>query len=224
MKGLPYRLGISEANFMGVLDLNDAVQLYRWEAGRRREGEGGVQTRKYKRLHILIPFKTFYDKVHTVEQDCKQIVSSIHMILSNNQQLHSKNVKEIIDKKEKVLQQTASIQKRREEYEQYISKYTDLLEELYSYQTSKQYELDQLNAFSTDSTHIQQDMKRTHQRQRIEKELRKMDSTKKDLIRTIETLKRENDTMMLMADRILFDNIVMVDKIISNFKQLQDFE
>jgi hypothetical protein len=219
MKGLPYRLGISESGYMGVLDLNDDVKLYRWESHRREKDD-----KKYKRLHIMIPFKTFYDKVHTVEQDCKQIVNSIHSILSSNQQLHSTNVKEIIDKKEKVLQQTGTIQKRREEYAQYILKYTDLLEELYSYQTSKQYELEQLNRMPTEHLHIQQDMKRTHQKQRIEKDLRKMDATKKDLIRTIEILKRENDTMMLMADCILFDNIVMVDKIISNFKQLQQFD
>jgi hypothetical protein len=51
-----------------------------------------------------------------------------------------------------------------------------------------------------------------------------MSRTKGDLIKTIQDVKYKNENLTLKIDSILFDNIVMLDKIFKNFQELNKLE
>ena len=83
-----------------------------------------------------------------------------------------------------------------EKYYGYIDQYTELLEELYTYQKDKEYELVQLKNLTAEASNIHHDMKRSHQKTKIEKQLREMERTKKELIDTIQNVKTKNENLI----------------------------
>ena len=48
--------------------------------------------------------------------------------------------------------------------------------------------------------------------------------TRQDLVKTIQDVKIKNENLTLSIDTILFDNIVMLDKIFKNFEELNKLE
>lgn len=213
IQGMSHKLAVMTAPYIGVLDHDDTITIYNADTLKR--------SKKHK-LYIVVDFKMFYDKVNTIEQECSQILDGIYMVLNNNQQLHSKNIKNLMARRDNILSQSDFLQKCKRDFTDFITKYTDLLNELYSYEKSKAYELEQLRSVETNTMH--HDMKRTHQKKTLEKDLQKMQKTKQELVQAIQDVKNKNDNLALSIDTILFDNIVMLDKIFKNFEELEKLE
>lgn len=216
IKGMTHKLAILNAPYFGILNNQDTITMYCCDTLKRKNG--------HQKLYILIDFKMFYDKINTVEQECQQIFKGIYTVLNNNQKLHSKNIKYIMDRRDNILSQSDFLQNQKKEYNQYIEQYLELLEKLYSYQKEKEHKLVQIKAFADDSVNMHHDMKRSHQKHKIEKEIRELDNTRKELITATLEIKTKNENLTLCIDTILFDNIVMLDKIFKNFEELNKLE
>jgi len=59
---------------------------------------------------------------------------------------------------------------------------------------------------------------------KLEKELRKMEKLRISLRETLDKLRDQNDNLILEIDNILFDNIMMLDKIFQNFNKLNQLK
>lgn len=215
IKGMPHRIAIMNAQYIGILDTNDNIIMYHSENLQRK-------SENPKKLYIVIDFKMFYDKINTMEDECSQLLRGIYGVLNNNQKIHAKNITHIMNKRDNIAEQSCFLQKCKAEYMKYIDQYVDLLEELNSYERSKEQELDHLKIVDNDNIHS--DMKRSHKKQKIEKEIREMTRTKRELISTVKDVKTKNEHLALSIDTILFDNIVMLNKIFENFAQLDQLE
>jgi hypothetical protein len=216
IKGMPYKLGIMNAPYIGILNNQDIISMYCCDMLKRKN--------KQQKLYIVIDFKMFYDKINTVEEECSQIFKGIYTVLNNNQKMHATNIKHIMDRRDNILNQSTFLQNCKKKYSHYIDQYTELLEELYSYEKSKDHNLNQLKSIVNQSNNLHHDMKRSHQKTKIEKEIREMKRTRGELIKTIQDVKTKNENLTLSIDTILFDNIVMLDKIFKNFDELNKLE
>lgn len=213
IQGMSHKLAIMNAPYLGVLTEDDLIKIYSIENLKRKNA--------YK-MYIIINFTVFYDKIKILEEECNQIFEGIYKVLNNNHKLHSKNIKHIMEKKENIQTQSLFLQNVKYDYTKYIKLYCDLLDELYTNQKNKQHDLDQLNSQQIQNVH--HDMKRTHQKQKIKKDIRSMEDTKKHIIKTTKEAKTKYQNLILSIDTILFDNIIMLDKIFRNFKQLDELE
>lgn len=214
IKGMTHKLAIMHAPLIGVIHDNDTIKLYYCDALKIEKAD--------TKLFVIIDFNIFYDKIAMIEKDCTQITEGIYTILTNNQRMHSKNVQTILEKKENIIQQTEVLQSVKIKYENYIRDYLLLLEEWYSYHQIKMNEYIELKNTKTDSIH--NDMKRTNQLRKLEKEIQELEKTKSELVQTVREIRTKYEQLTLSMDTILFDNIVMLDKIFKNFDKLRVLE
>jgi hypothetical protein len=91
---------------------------------------------------------------------------------------------------------------------------------LQTYRVAKEYELYQIEKLSTKGMHIQQDMKRTHQKKKLKNELGRMDITRNGIVHMIQQLKEKYGILLLSMDRILYENNQMMDRIMKHFEEL----
>ena len=212
IKGMTHKLAILQSPYIGFLDDEDRVLLYQCDDSRQSQ---------YK-MYIVVDFKVFYDRLNLVENDCSQIFHGIYTILKNNQRQHSTNMRKMMDKREHMLQQIESIHQRKKSYESYIQQYTQLLDELHTYQFKKTTELQKIQEVKTDTLH--NDMKRNNHIRKIEKELQEMGKIRDNLVNMITEMKNKYEQILLISDTILFDNIVLLDKIFKNFEKLETLQ
>jgi len=215
IRGMTHKLAVINAPYIGVLNSNYDISMYCCETLKRK---------KEQRLYIIVDVKMFYDRIDTIEQECSHLFNGIYTVLDNNQKLHSKNIKYIMDQRDNILQKSTDLHTNKMQYMQYIDKYVNLLDELNSYEKTKTYDLKQLNSVPYDPNDLRHDMKRTHQKKKLEKEIREIHKTRNDITKTIKDLKLKMGNLSLSIDTILFDNIVMIDKVFKNFEELGKLE
>jgi len=213
MRGMAHKLAIMNAPYLGILDDQNKISIYHSDLLKR----DGVL-----KLYVVVDFKMFYDRIDVLDQECTQIFKGIFQVLNNNQDIHSKNIKRIMAKQETIFEQSDFLQTCKEKFSNYITQYTELLGDLYKYEADKTEELTQ--AQTVEPANIHHDMKQNHKKTKLEKELHLMQSSKKELIKALVEVKSKREDLALTIDTILFDNIVMLDKIFKNFAQLDKLQ
>lgn len=206
--GLNHSVAILHSTFLGTLS-QDKVVLYKIMDS---------TPKKMPVLYVVADFATFYDKIKTVGNEIQQLYTGIYKVLNHNQSKHTRNMQRIIENRENVLDSAGYVGDTKKRYSEYIDKYTHLLHQLYDHEQRLHEELDQFKVRQEDDLRV--DMKRVHHKQAIEKKLTKSKTTKRDLLNTLKELHEKNQHLTLVTDNILFNNIVMLDKIFKNFETL----
>jgi uncharacterized coiled-coil DUF342 family protein len=108
------------------------------------------------------------------------------------------------------------------QYGEYIEKYTALLTQWMEKRDTVDAELRRARAET--ATSLRHDMKRVHQLQVLEKKRDKCIRVTSELLQTLRDTRQQKETLTLSIDNILFDNIVMIDQTLRNFRDLQALE
>lgn len=209
IQGAQHKILIQSGPVFGFLD--DAYKINLIKCERLNVTETA------RKIYIVVNLKHFYDKNDLIDHEVSQLYDGIYEILNNNQKVHLKNIHTIIANHTDLVN-GASLSVHSSQMTQYIQQYTDLLKELLVYEIEKKNEFVQLGKI--DGGNIQAEMKRNHQRNTAEKELKQMIKAKEDLIKNLMKLRQKYSTYTLEVDTILFDNIIMLDKIFKNFRLL----
>jgi hypothetical protein len=69
---------------------------------------------------------------------------------------------------------------------------------------------------------IQSDVERSYTISGLEKEIEKIQNIKQEIISNIILLNNQREYYLLSIDNIMFDNCVMADILLKNFKELQE--
>jgi len=210
--GMQHTLVIIKCNFVIYLTNDHKIIVYRVRRSIPKETSS---------FYIAVNFNIFYDKANVIEPEITRIYRGIWKVLNNNQEKHTRNIQEIIERRGTIVEQSRRLLKRKQDYLDYIDKYTTLLENLESNRTSLSKELDELKMADDE---IHSDLKRVHYKQKVEKKIHKLDKTKKEVASILEELNTKNQDLTLTIDTILFDNIIMLDKIFKNFQQFKKLE
>lgn len=210
IKGMTHKLAIIYDPYIGILNDED-VEMFQIDKV--------IDKKKKHKMYLVVNFRVFYDRLRLIEMDCTQILTGIYEILKSTQKQHTCNISKMIDRKNIIVQQMDSLRQKKIDYEKYINQYTDLLDELYTYEFQKQSELQNFNTIQTDTIHT--DMKRNNQIRKLEKELNELSQTKKKIMETVSEMKMKYEQLLLVTDTVLFDNIVILDQIFKNFEKLE---
>lgn len=212
MRGLQYSIAISADKFIALLE-DENISLFKCE---------NLKDTKERYLYIVVNLELFYDKVEIIEDDCIKISNSIESILKENQKRNMQSLQQIIQTKNHNKEQVNFLRECSEKYDKYLTEYLPLVSELNKTRKSKETQLDNLR--TTVSVNIHHDMKKTHQRQMIERDLEQMKKVGDKLTSTIDTIRKKKQNLLLRIDTIIFNNIVLMDQLFRNMDELKRLE
>jgi hypothetical protein len=71
------------------------------------------------------------------------------------------------------------------------------------------------------SVSIHHDMKRSHQKRVLEKEMEDMNALQHKLISAVDEIRTKQQHLLLRVDKITFENLVLLDQLFRNIQELQ---
>ncbi len=110
----------------------------------------------------------------------------------------------------------------KQQYIDYINKFSTLLEELNVSEANIQLELDIITR--TPSSTIHSDIKRNHQKSKLEASLTRLLKTKDKTTSALQDMRIKNNDTTLLVDNLLFQNIIMLDELFQNMTTLSRIE
>jgi len=209
-QNIKYDIGILCKNYIATIR-HDEVDMYYIKNYKGEE----------KRSFIVIAdIELFYDKIDNIYNDIVLIRNGVYSVLDKNEKIHQKMLKNMITQQINwdVLLDQAMVKKK--EYERHISRFEKLLVEMNNTEKSKLKNINMIDEKYNGMESLNIDIERSHAKNKLEKELRDVIRTKDDIVKNLLSLKLELEDIMLISDKILFDNIVMIDSISKNLEKL----
>jgi hypothetical protein len=213
-KHIKYSIGIEYKNYIASIR-HEEINVY---IIKKYQGDD------LKRLFIVADLELFYEKIETINNDINVVKKGIYSILNRNQSSHTTRLKKMIDEKNNFIDLADNIYKRKTECEFNINRFEILLTNI---NKSEKNAIKKIYKFQEQikeqKTHgIHSDMEKIHIKNNLEQELKKITNIKQDIMKNLNILKGELENIFLSTDKILFDNIIMFDLIINNFKTLSE--
>lgn len=180
-----------------------------------------------RKLYVLLNIEILYDKISCVEEEITQIVTGIYRILDKNTSLLYENMIEMLERLcsfplDGLSDDTLiSIRdNKREKLEEYLSSLTKEM-------TSEKDIIKKLRNISEQRKNqgikgIYEDIDRVGNRKKLEEALNGIEKKKEGIINNIFSEKEAVNSFSLTVDKILFDNIILVNEILKNLDGLKD--
>lgn len=209
IQGMQHKIALFQSPYIGVINEKNNVEIYTSEY---------LENKVSKHIYVVIDFKIFYDKSSIVTNDIEYITTGLFTILETNQSLHLQNINYLSQKNKDISQHSTRLSKNKHELQQYIEKYSNLLNEVVTEETKYELEMKEIEMLP------QTTLTDTKLKQTLFKKIQKLKKVKENLIQHIQSLKLQYEHISLTIDSLLFDNIIMMDKIFRNFKQLEQLK
>lgn len=209
VEDLPYYLAITEGAFLCYMRDSDPdcyiIQNYR-----------GNEARK---LRVVSTLELFYSKGNIMDHEISEIGKGIQRILDKNLSTHASYLENLVRKKGNMAQFSTLIERKKEEYRVLIRKYEGLLRNLDIREKNIKAEKQKFTDSSL-SGGLDIDLKNSQVKGNFDRKIQNCISVKQQIIDNIIDLRDAMENIGLSADKILYDNSVMMDKIFKNFSQL----
>lgn len=212
VQSMKYKLCIIYENYLCCIKRDDSLDCFTVSK---------YPQSSIKKLFISIDLESFYDKIETINNDIKNIRINISRILDKNQIKHTSNIKSISDQVNQISVVSDHIIQKKYKYDTHLVKLEELLNKLNHTEKNLLMKIHKIK--KSDSMGLKTDIEKSQSIGNLEIELDKVMSTKQKIITNIMELKIEYDHLYLKTDCIYFDNIVMMDTIIKNMKDLLEF-
>ena len=213
IQNLKYKLCIIYKNYLCCIHRSDAFQCY--FVSKLKEP---TQTK----LLVSIDLESLYKKTDTISSDIKTIQEAIYQVLEKNQTKHIHNLQKMLEHKNNLVSFSDKILIKKQQYIDYISQLEKLLEKINISEQKSKNKLQELeNKYNIEKNRgIYIDIEKSHQKNNYEKELYHINIVKKEIIDNILVFRSKYEDLSLKIDKICFDNIVMLNTIITNFISL----
>ena len=206
VEGLPYHVAIIQNGYFGFI----------------REGETDTYCFKdfsnaigARSLHVVATLPLFFEKGLEMNTEAAQISDGIQKILDKNLDAHANYLETLVKRKGNMLSFTGLIQKKKKDYYELIKKYKALLSQLSLFESGINEELKREDLIIGEG--IAKDLERNQLRANVDSRLEHCYILKKAVLDEILQLRKGLENVALLADKVLYDNSVMMDKIFKNF-------
>jgi len=208
MQSTKYKICIISKNMMYCLKKDNTIELHVIDFGSERK-------MKHRRLMITIDLELLYEKIKGVSDDVNEIKSRLLAILSKTFIQHIDTVVENIKNVDVIERNKLDVIDKDREY---VNRSKDVNQMLNNLFVNEKELLDKRNDVENElgnkqSHGVNRDMERLKKMRPYDIKLSDINENKKELIRNIISLKNKRDNMLLNADSISFDLLVMVESI-----------
>ena len=172
-------------------------------------------------LYVTLDLELLYNSNDNLNNDLKQISTGINKILDKNYSFHIQNLRTLLATKENVVQSVNSSISKKQDNNSYISKFVKLFKIMCNNESQIKKQVQDLKQEKQGSIHY--DIEFSHAKHRLDKELSKCQKVKNEVLTQITKLKSANSNIALTMDKILFDNIILLDQVFKNLEILDKF-
>ena len=211
VQNVKYKIAIMYKNFLCTIKRDDSIECY----GIKRYN--GTDSQK---LYVTADLELLYEKMASLMVNMKTIRKELYHILDRNQFTHARTLQKLIDGKTTIKTFSNTASNKKIEYEKLIEDSYNMLETINKAEKSKIEYIYEINKKYQSSNNLSTDIERSHVVSSLEEELKEIQKIKENLVKTIFDLKTKRETTMLLVDRIMFDNSVMIDCVLRNFEKL----
>ena len=215
-KNIRYSISIQYKNYLCVLNKEkDTIDCYLLKNGDRDDNS--------RKLLIVADLELLYEKLNTIITDILQVNNGIFNVLNKNQKIHTNSLDNMIQKRTDIIGYSNLLLYKKNEYNSYIEKYKILLQHITDKETIVYNDIINIDRiYSETNQSFNKDINISHAKNKKQEELRKILVAKEKVLSNIIKLKKELNNINLITDKILFDNIIMLDTILKNFNQLEN--
>ena len=213
VQNVKYKIAIIYKNFLCSIKRDDSIEC--------------VSIKKFhgkncKKLFITVDLELLYEKMDSLMLNMGTIRKGLYHIMDKNHFTHGRTLQRLLDEKSTIIKFSDNAYSKKVEYEKYLKESSDMLIAI-----NKSEKNILKNIYDINSKYNNQDLKglhndidKSHQLSKLNQELAKIHNIKEDIIKTIFELKTKREDTMLTVDKIMFDNNVMVECVLRNFKDL----
>jgi hypothetical protein len=213
VQNVKYKIAILYKNMLCAIKRDDSIEFYNIKKYRGNNSQ---------KLYITVDLELLFEKMDSLMINIKTIRKEIYHILDKNQFTHTRTLQKLIEGKNTIKTFSNNACKSKIEHNKHLEESYDLLETINKSEKNQINKLYELNHKynSEQKTSLASDIEKSHGKAIIEEDLKNIQTIKKNLVKTIFELKTKRETEMLIVDRIMFDNSVMIDCVLKNFEKL----
>lgn len=212
VQNVKYKIAVIYKSFLCAIKRDDSVECYKIS---KYSGNNS------QKLYITADLELLYEKMDSLMLNMKTIRKELYHILDKNQFTHTRILQKLIESKAIIKTFSDGTYNKKIQCEKQIEEAHDMLNTINKTektQIEKIYKLNQ--TYQTSSKNLYADIDRSHRLSALEEELKEIQNIKEELVKTIFDLKTQRETTMLLVDRMMFDNSVMIDCVLRNFEKL----
>ena len=172
-----------------------------------------------KRILVLVDLEIVYSKIANLKNDIKTVKKNIFKILDQNQSKHTNLLNKLLDQKELFATYSISVYNKKKEINDCLYGLENLLLKINENEEQILEKLTYIkDRYSSKDLNI--DIERTQQESKYQYKLENMNSVRQEIIKDIIRIRSEQENLMLISDKIFFNNSIMINTININLNNL----
>lgn len=212
VQNIDFRLVIIYKSFLCFLHTEQDIDLFLIKS---------FPEKLQRTMYVTLDLELLYNSTDSINNDLKQINNGINKILDKNYLFHIENLQTLLSTKENIVKLVnTSIGKKRSNTT-YIRQFEKLFKSMGKNESHVKKQIEDLKQEKSGSIHY--DIEFSHAKHRLNKELTKCQKVKNEVLTQLTKLKSENSNISLTMDKILFDNIILLDQVFKNLEILDKF-
>jgi hypothetical protein len=210
VQNVRYKLVILYKNFMCCINRNARIDCYTLT---------NFPSNTLKKLYVSVDLELLYEKIDTLVSNTKTIKNGLYTILENNHFKHVHTLQRLIEERDNILNFSEQTYSKKTEFDTYLDESHYLLETINIAEQSLLKKIRELDNKYSSGLHM--DIERSQQISILENKLKEVQEIKQDIIKCIFSLNSEKENIILTVDKIMFDNNIMIDRVLNNFIEFE---
>ena len=209
VQNIDYRLVIIYKSFLCFLHTEEDIDLFLIKL---------FPDKLQRTMYVTLDLELLYNSTDSINDNLKQINNGINKILDKNYLFHIQNLKTLLSTKENIVKLVNIAIVKKRDNNTYINEFVKLFQLMSKNESHVKKQIENLKQEKQGS--IYYDIEFSHAKHRLDKELSKCQKVKNEVLTQITKLKSENSNISLTMDKILFDNIILLDQVFKNLEIL----
>ena len=205
--GIPYSLCVAYGSYLVYMASTRNIKGYHIEEFTHRKNT--------RRLYVVANLEVVYTKMSVLVSDTEKIYGSITGILTKNQKRLAKGLTGIIRSQQSTLEMTTSLNQRALQLRREIARFGELFR-----QTNATIETLESRVQGERETTVYEDLSGTAAHTNRAK-LQRARDLKGKIADKLTALRETYEYLVLNADKILFENILSLEKVVTNLETLR---
>jgi len=208
VQGIDYKISIIYKNYLCSIDDNDEIECFFIKNFNK-----GVN----RKLFVSLNLNLLFDNIQNLEEHVQQVYDGVNQVLNKSQESHFDKFLVILDTCKDIRTKLNNIKNYRDHISSLINKYETLVSRanhISSTITDKIVMLKKPDNMSNDAHYV-------NEKNKLENKLENINGVKGKAIEKLASLRDKDSNLLLKSDKILFDNIIMLNNINNNLKELE---
>ena len=213
VQNIKYKVGIIFKNYICAIRRDDSINC--------------IYIKHYPnldemKLYVIVDLETLYEKDMKLIQDILAVKQGIYSVIQKNHFMHTNLLRRMSGDMKDIISMPENTLSKKEEYQRIYRRLNKLLVIMNKSESGLHEKIREMERKYEMSGEMYSDVDRVHERAKMNKELEQITLIKQEIVKTILQVNKQLDHLVLDTDNILFDNTVMIDKIVRNFVKLRE--